>query len=262
MTTPGATDSQALVTPGGPCRRHLDADADDPRLSGGRLAVGLVLAAGLATVVVWGGGRSARLLVPGWAASGGLVVAQIAGVYLAVIVALTVAVGGPSGVQAHLGLRTPSRGDLARGAAALVVAVVVGAMIYLLVGLARGGVGPTLVELVADGSDLARLPGATPTVLALITLRVCLLAGVAEELFFRGALHGWLRTHLGPRATISITAVAFALEHAYFVLLIPLVLALGLATGWVRHTTRGSSVPTLMHIATDLTLLGAAWSLT
>jgi hypothetical protein len=37
------------------------------------------------------------------------------------------------------------------------------------------------------------MPTATPLVRALIVVRLAFLTGTAEELFFRGALYGWLR---------------------------------------------------------------------
>ena len=54
----------------------------------------------------------------------------------------------------------------------------------------------------------------------------------------------------------------FALEHGYRLVLLPLVVALGLATGWVRHRTRTSTATIPMHVAVDLGLLVAAWTLT
>jgi membrane protease YdiL (CAAX protease family) len=57
--------------------------------------------------------------------------------------------------------------------------------------------------------------GATAWVIAFILLRVLLLAGVAEELIFRGAIHSWLAGRLPAAGTVAVTAALFALEHAY-----------------------------------------------
>lgn len=48
---------------------------------------------------------------------------------------------------------------------------------------------------------------------ALILLRACLLAPVAEELLFRGALFTWLRRRLVASWTIALTAIGFAVIH-------------------------------------------------
>jgi hypothetical protein len=87
------------------------------------------------------------------------------------------------------------------------------------------------------------------------------LAGVGEELLFRGVVYGWLRRRLTATSAIAVTTVLFALEHAYYPILLPLVLACGLATGWVRHRTGtiGATIP--MHIAVDLGLFFAAVAL-
>jgi uncharacterized protein len=119
----------------------------------------------------------------------------------------------------------------------------------------------TLKAIAAAGSDEARMPAATPLVWALIVIRVAALAGVAEELLFRGALYGWLRRRLSVPPAIVITTVLFALEHAYYPVLIPLVLACGLATGWVRHRTGTIAATIPMHIAVDLGLFCAAVAL-
>jgi hypothetical protein len=55
----------------------------------------------------------------------------------------------------------------------------------------------------------------------------------------------WLRRRLSVSPVIAITTVLFALEHAYYPVLLPLVLSLGLAAGWVRHRagTVGATIP-------------------
>ncbi len=232
-----------------------------PRVGGRRLLAALALAAALAVLFVLACRWLALAFAPAWAAAGGLVVLQVAAVYLAVIVALIVAMGGTAGLSYRLAVRTPAGRDLARGGLALAAAITACTVIYVLLGLINGGIGATLTSLIAAGSDLSRLPTATASILALILVRVVLLAGVAEELLFRGLLYGWLRAHLTPAATIAITTALFAAEHAYYPILLPLVIALGLATGWVRHATGGTTVPITMHIATDLGLFAAAWGL-
>ncbi|PSF10718.1 CPBP family intramembrane metalloprotease [Marinobacter fuscus] len=46
-----------------------------------------------------------------------------------------------------------------------------------------------------------------------VLLLLCLLAGVGEELLFRGALQGWLLQHTGPWTALLAAAVVFGLVH-------------------------------------------------
>lgn len=234
-----------------------------PRVTGRQLLAGVGLALALSAAGVLGVRWLAGLLAPSWARSDGLVVLQVAWVYLAVIVALVLAVGGPTRVADTLALRRPTTGDLGRATAAFLAVAAVCAVVYPLLSLLGGrAIGLTMVQLVAAGSDLARLPTATPLILGLILLRVALLGGIGEELLFRGALYGWLRSHLPAGAAIAITTAVFTVEHGYRPILWPLVVALGLAAGWIRHDTGTTTATIPLHIATDLGLLVAAWMLT
>ena len=67
-----------------------------------------------------------------------------------------------------------------------------------------------MLQLLHFGSDMSRFPPAGPIVLGLIVIRACLLAPLAEELLFRGALFGWLRDRLSAGLTILLTAALFA----------------------------------------------------
>lgn len=131
---------------------------------------------------------------------------------------------------------------------------------YLLVGAISGHVGAPLAGVVHHASDYSRFPAASTLDWALIIPRVFLLAGVTEELLFRGLLYGWLRSHLTWWATALITAVLFAAIHFYPVL-IPVGFLLGLALAWLREHT-GSVLPGLVvHILTDALLFFAALAL-
>jgi len=71
----------------------------------------------------------------------------------------------------------------------------------------------------------------------------------------RGALYGWLRRYLPVIATI---AGLFALEQAYYRILLPLALSYGLAAGWARHRTQSTVTTIAMHITVDFALFAAA----
>jgi membrane protease YdiL (CAAX protease family) len=61
--------------------------------------------------------------------------------------------------------------------------------------------------------------------------------------------------------TITATAGLFALEHAYYPILLPLVIGYGLAAGWVRHRTQSTVATIAMHITVDFALFAAAVAL-
>ena len=66
-----------------------------------------------------------------------------------------------------------------------------------------------------------------------VLLLLCLLAGIGEEMLFRGALQTWLGRYLGDGLAIAGAAIAFGLVHylsfAYFLIATGLGFVLGLA---------------------------------
>jgi membrane protease YdiL (CAAX protease family) len=66
-----------------------------------------------------------------------------------------------------------------------------------------------LDTLVSSGTDVTRLPTATPLDLTLILLRALFLAGLAEELLYRGLLFGWLSRYLSSGIVTLVTAALF-----------------------------------------------------
>jgi membrane protease YdiL (CAAX protease family) len=85
---------------------------------------------------------------------------------------------------------------------------------------------------------------------ALRVLGIVLVAPVAEELIFRGALFTRLaRTRLGAAGAVVTTAVAFAGLHVQYGLsALALILVDGIFYGSARARTRSSLVPLLCHM--------------
>ncbi len=75
---------------------------------------------------------------------------------------------------------------------------------------------------------------------------------VAEELFFRRLVYGWL-VRWGAALAITGAAVLFALVHvpAYGAHVLPLDLAAGLFFGWQRWATGGWTAATVTHAAAN-----------
>jgi membrane protease YdiL (CAAX protease family) len=164
----------------------------------------------------------------------------------------------PSGMRSQLALRPVTARTYGLAFLAWLAFLACSAIVYLGLGMATGEVvGPGL-DVVRRATDMPRFPGATGLDWALIVPRALLLAGVAEELLFRGVLFGWLARHLPVWATVVVTAVLFAGEHGYYPVLLPTGLLFGLAAGWLRART-GSVLPGMaVHILTDTLLFALA----
>jgi len=132
-----------------------------------------------------------------------------------------------------------------------------GALLAMLIGvLALAQALESLTVVLGVGSGWAlqairqALAGASGGRLALAVLGIGLLAGFAEELFFRGFMQTRLREGWGPRTAIVVSALGFGLLH-----LDPvhgtLAFVLGLYLGCLTELT-GSVVPAAMcHVVND-----------
>ena len=79
-------------------------------------------------------------------------------------------------------------------------------------------------------------------------LLLAVVAGpVAEEIFFRGLLYGWLRQRAGIPAGLILSAFFFALLHMDAVAFFP-IFGLGLLFGWVYERTGSLTAPIAIHI--------------
>jgi membrane protease YdiL (CAAX protease family) len=231
------------------------------RMTGRQLAAGLGLSVLFAAVLGTLTSLAARAAAPHWARTEGLTVLIVAEVYLAVTAGLVTAAGGPARARDLLAVRRIGARQAVWSLIVLLAAVAASLAVSLAFSPLTGGITATLKEIVRSGSDEARMPAATPLVWALIVVRLAVLTGTAEELLFRGALYGWLRRYLPVAATITVTAGLFGLEHAYYPILLPLVLSYGLAAGWVRHRTHSTVTTIAMHITVDFALFAGAVAL-
>ena len=79
-------------------------------------------------------------------------------------------------------------------------------------------------------------------------LLLAVMAGpIAEEMFFRGILYGWLRKRIGVTQGLFLSALLFALLHMDAVAFLP-ILGLGLLFGWVYERTGSLAAPISIHI--------------
>ena len=85
--------------------------------------------------------------------------------------------------------------------------------------------------------DPTRLLGSSPLGIALTFALACVLAPIAEEVVFRGALLSAFRSRWGDATAIALSALAFALVHVSpFV--IPPIFVFALILGWLFVRTR------------------------
>ena len=107
---------------------------------------------------------------------------------------------------------------------------------------------PGLLGMAPHGAGLIVVRAAPAAVAASVA------AAVAEEVFFRRLVYGWLASSWGAAVAICGSAVAFAAIHvpAYGFGVLPLDTAAGLLLGWQRWMTGGWSASGLTHVAANL----------
>lgn len=227
-----------------------------PAVSGRRLLAGLGIGVALAAVLGIASWAITASIAPDAVGGVTFTVAVVALAYASVLAGLVVAQGGARRFLAVAGYRAPSPAELLSGAAGWFVWAVVVAVVYLTWGLLAGDPLGVLREILADVTDVARLPGATWLALLLIAVRVLFLAGTLEESLFRGLLQPWLQRRLPVAIAIGITAAAFMVLHIYPVAY-PAGAAFGIIAGILR--VRSSTTATFaMHVLADVSTLAAA----
>lgn len=143
--------------------------------------------------------------------------------------------------------------------AALVVVAVgaIGALAPLPVRAPAPSKSPAFLAVVALGvlTFLAARFIAAPltTPLAPLTAGATIAAAVAEELFFRRLVYGWLAP-AGDALAIAGAAVLFGVVHipAYGMRALPVDVAAGVLFGWQRWATGGWIAPALTHAAANI----------
>ncbi|MBI3614890.1 MAG: CPBP family intramembrane metalloprotease [Candidatus Omnitrophica bacterium] len=84
-------------------------------------------------------------------------------------------------------------------------------------------------------------------ILGWLLFLVVVVGPVAEEMFFRGLLYGWLRVRIGVGRALILSALLFAGLHANLLAFLPII-GLGLLLGWVYERTGSLAVPIAVHL--------------
>jgi membrane protease YdiL (CAAX protease family) len=225
--------------------------------------IALSVALGVVTMVIL------KSVAQTWTATSGPAVLIVAEVYLALPVTFLLTFGGLPGLRDRLRFRYTSARDLLLALGVWVVSLVAVALVYVALSPLLGSPQDVAIQVLRSGTDLSHLSAADALTMGLIVVRVCLLAGLGEELLFRGALYGWLRSRLSAVSTILLTSVIFAAIHTQFVpfsvhttlLLLPLTMPFGIVAGWIRERTGSTLNCFMLHIATDTLMFVAAYTL-
>lgn len=88
-----------------------------------------------------------------------------------------------------------------------------------------------------------------------VLVLLSLLAGVGEELLFRGAIQGWLTQHVGPWPAILAASVVFGLVHYLSLTYFLLATALGMVLGITYHVSDNLVLVMLWHAVYDVLAL-------
>jgi membrane protease YdiL (CAAX protease family) len=214
------------------------------------LATWIILSAVVGVLTWW----IVSQLWPGWQSANEPALLIAAEVYASLPIAMLLNLGGWSGMRDGLAFRFTSWRDIGLAIGVWLITLAGSTVVFVLLSPVLGSPQKVVETLVSNGTDVTRFPTATTADLVLSLVRALLLAGLSEELLYRGLLFGWLRGHLSKNPVILVTAVLFGLQHYYPPIMV-LAFLYGLAAGWIRART-GSTLNTfVMHVLSDGLLL-------
>lgn len=222
--------------------------------SGRRLLLAVLLWLVIGAVVDGATLLAFRVLAGSWVAGhrAGLSAALIAEAYISLLTALLLAFGGLTGLRDRLGFRYTSAADIAGALLVWIGALVAG-------GIVTAALAPLIGQPPSNAVSLLRR-SFDPLFVAVIVPTICLLAPISEELLFRGALFGWLRSLLPSPAAIVVTAALFAGAHL-LPTLFPVLFVFGLGATWVRERTGSTLNSFAMHAAQNTFAVLATYAL-
>ena len=84
-------------------------------------------------------------------------------------------------------------------------------------------------------------------VLGWMLVLITLVGPIAEELFFRGLVYGWLRARIGVVRGLGVSALLFAALHGNAVVFFP-IFFLGVLFGWIYEQTGSLVAPIAVHV--------------
>lgn len=221
-------------------------------VSGRPLLAALALWALLAVACLGATLLALRLPLAAWtsahrALAGAVLVVEA---YTALLTALLVAFGGRAGLRDRLGFRFTSLRDMFTALGVWLVALVAGGLVTLLLAPLTGPPRSNAVQVLRLSFD--------PLFVGLIVPTICLLAPACEELLFRGAIFGWLRSRLPVLPAAALSALLFAGAHL-LPALFPELFIFGLAAAWIYQRTGSTFNSFVMHATQNTLAVVAAY---
>jgi uncharacterized protein len=195
-----------------------------------------------------------------WTMNDNLSLAIVAEVYFLFLVAAAIVFGGLRGIRNSLNFKFTIIKDIWLVLKLYIIVLGASVIVYLILSPLIGPLPRALLHVLRHASDMSRLSAADFTAWFLIIIRACIFAPVTEELLFRGLLYGWLRSRFGAATTILLTTLLFTAMHFYLILF-PIAILFGLASGWVRERTASSFNFVVAHLANSALLLTVAYIL-
>ena len=214
------------------------------------LAVGLWLILGAAPAILLLAGL--RLWAAAWSTGHlpVLVAALTWDFYLALLAGLYLAYGGYRGVTQILGFRWTKVSDLAVAWAAWLVTIVIGGLLTSVTEKVTGPPTSNVAPLVETSFS--------PWFVAAMVPVVVLVGPAAEELAFRGAIFGWLRTRFPLAFAVAGSAAVFAVAHL-IPALIPLFFVFGVSAALVYQATGSTFNSFVMHATQNAVALAVTY---
>jgi membrane protease YdiL (CAAX protease family) len=230
----------------------MDAPAAATRVRWGIPDVAIAWVAGLIGAVALGGIAAAALDIPDdeIADDVSIFLATLAGQTLLVVLvlALVARAKGRGSLTRDFGLTVRFR-DAGWLVAGVGLQIALGLALYPISEVYGGDDAQSVVDLLEDTSGAG---------LAAFAAAVVLVAPVAEELLFRGALLRALLRRTTPARAIFASAMVFALVHPLgdpevgSVIVVPALLALGLGSGYLAVRSGNLSRSIMLHVGFNL----------
>jgi membrane protease YdiL (CAAX protease family) len=151
----------------------------------------------------------------------------------------------------YLGLRWPSRGEVATGLAMLAVFQ----LVWFLLRLAFGHAIP---DFMIDTYKTAKASGA----LDVYVIGFCVAAPVAEEFLFRGfVLRGWSQSFLRPAGAVVLSSLVWAYLHSqYNLFYMVCIFTFGILLGTLRLRSGSTWLTVMLHALHNLIAVAqVAW---
>jgi membrane protease YdiL (CAAX protease family) len=177
----------------------------------------------------------------------------LAEAYLALLAALMIAFGGLAGLRENLGFRFTSWRHMGLALVIWLLATFTAVVLLSLQALLLRQ------EARSNTEELLRL-ARNPLFVGVIVPTLTLLGPATEEMFFRGALFGWLRGRLPVAWSIVISAAIFGALHFLLTLFVAL-FVFGLAAAVVYQLTGSTLNSFLMHACQNTAAVAATYVL-